>query len=65
MEKEYNADGWLGIILGAKLFYEFSGKYPFANKMRELLKEIKMFMETTEGQTDDDRVKRTNVKQVS
>ena len=64
MEKEYNADGWLGIILGAKLFYEFNGKYPFANKMRELLKEIKMFMETIEGKTAEGRVKRTNVEQV-
>lgn len=40
MEKGYSPDGWLGFLLGAKLFYEFSGKYPFEKKMEELLKEV-------------------------
>ncbi|KAL4217626.1 hypothetical protein ACF0H5_022368 [Mactra antiquata] len=40
MEKGYYPDGWLGFILGTKLFFEFSGKYPFEKKMEELLKAI-------------------------
>ncbi|ESO96616.1 hypothetical protein LOTGIDRAFT_69048, partial [Lottia gigantea] len=40
MERGYRPDGWLGMILGAKLFYDFSGKYPFESKIEGLLKEI-------------------------
>ncbi|XP_052260659.1 uncharacterized protein LOC127864812 [Dreissena polymorpha] len=40
MERGYVPDGWLGFICGAKLFYEFSGKYPFEDKMAGLLKEM-------------------------
>ncbi|CAH1780045.1 unnamed protein product [Owenia fusiformis] len=40
MEKGYRADGWLGMLLGTKLFFNFSGKYPFEDKMRELIKEL-------------------------
>lgn len=40
MEGGYKADGWLGFIIGAKLFYDFSGKYAFENKMKELMKDV-------------------------
>ncbi|XP_052089371.1 uncharacterized protein LOC127726075 [Mytilus californianus] len=40
MEMNYKADGWLGLIIGAKLFYDFSGKYPFEKKTNELIREI-------------------------
>jgi len=40
MERGYNADGWLGFICGAKMYYEFSIKYPFEQKMPSLMKEI-------------------------
>lgn len=40
MERGYTADGWLGFICGAKLYYEFSHKYPFEEKIVALLKEI-------------------------
>lgn len=40
MERGYVPDGWLGFILGSKLFYEFSPKYPFEDKMNALLKEL-------------------------
>lgn len=42
MERGYEACGWLGFLLGSKLFFEFSGKYPFENKMNDLLREIKV-----------------------
>ena len=41
MERGYKPDGWLGFILGAKLFYDFSGKYAFQDKINDLLKEMK------------------------
>lgn len=40
MEGNYKADGWLGFIIGAKLFYDFSGKYRFENKVKELVREV-------------------------
>ena len=40
MEKGYRADGWLGLLIGTKLFFEFSGKYPFDEKVKDLLREL-------------------------
>ena len=40
MQRGYRADGWLGFILGSKLFYDFSGKYPFEDRMSGLLKAL-------------------------
>ena len=36
MQKGYAATGWLGAMIGAKLFYDFSGKYDFDKKFQEL-----------------------------
>ncbi|KAL8606718.1 hypothetical protein ACOMHN_018752 [Nucella lapillus] len=40
METNYQPDGWLGILLGTKLFIDFSGKYPFEKKAEALVKEV-------------------------
>ena len=40
MQRGYRPDGWLGLICGAKYFYDFSGKYPYADKMGQLLEAI-------------------------
>ncbi|RUS83523.1 hypothetical protein EGW08_008702 [Elysia chlorotica] len=40
MQNGYKPDGWLGLILGSKLFYDFSGKYSFESRMEGLLKAI-------------------------
>ncbi|XP_052271259.1 uncharacterized protein LOC127871976 isoform X2 [Dreissena polymorpha] len=40
MERGYDPDGWLGIICGTKMFYEFSGKYKFEDKLKELLRAL-------------------------
>ncbi|XP_041361359.1 uncharacterized protein LOC121377441 [Gigantopelta aegis] len=40
MERGYRPDGWLGIILGSELFYDFSGKYRFEDKLDSLLKDL-------------------------
>ena len=36
MQTGYAATGWLGAMIGAKLFYDFSGKYDFDKKFQEL-----------------------------
>lgn len=40
MERNFEAREWLGLIIGAKLYYEFTDKYPFEEKMNGLLKEV-------------------------
>ncbi|XP_046350495.2 uncharacterized protein LOC124131329 [Haliotis rufescens] len=40
LQRGYKPDGWLGLIKGAKLFFDFSGKYPFDQKASELIKEL-------------------------
>ena len=40
MEKNYKPDGWLGILKGSKLFFDFSGKYPYEKKLEDLIKEL-------------------------
>lgn len=45
MEKDYEPSGWLGFILGTKLFFDFSGKYPFELPKKGLLREIKLNLE--------------------
>uniref|UniRef100_A0A2C9JLY3 TIR domain-containing protein n=1 Tax=Biomphalaria glabrata TaxID=6526 RepID=A0A2C9JLY3_BIOGL len=40
-KKKYRPDGWLGAILGAKLFFDFTGKYPYEKPLQGLLKELR------------------------
>ena len=40
MERNYQAREWLGFIIGSKLFFEFTDKYPFESKMSGLIKEV-------------------------
>lgn len=49
MEGGYKADGWLGFIIGAKLFYDFSGKYSFENKIKELIKDLQTSLQEITG----------------
>uniref|UniRef100_A0A1I8FI03 TIR domain-containing protein n=1 Tax=Macrostomum lignano TaxID=282301 RepID=A0A1I8FI03_9PLAT len=37
LEQKYKPTGWLGLMLGANLYYDFSGKYSFDVKINELL----------------------------
>ncbi|VDP67464.1 unnamed protein product [Echinostoma caproni] len=37
VQPAYRPDGWLGIMLGARIYLDFSGKYPFEKKFEELL----------------------------
>lgn len=50
MEKSFDPSGWLGILIGSKLFFDFSGKYPFEMKMQELLREVQLHLKKV---TDD------------
>ncbi|KAK6167536.1 hypothetical protein SNE40_021537 [Patella caerulea] len=47
MERGYRPDGWLGFILGAKLFYDFSGKYSFETRIDGLMKAVKQVYDPT------------------
>lgn len=40
LENRYRPDGWLGILIGSKKFYDFSGKYDFDKKFREMKTEL-------------------------
>lgn len=41
LQKRYRPDGWLGAILGAKLYFDFSGKYPFEKTFQGMAKELR------------------------
>ncbi|KAK7115728.1 hypothetical protein V1264_001547 [Littorina saxatilis] len=54
LERGYKPDGWLGMLKGSKLFFDFSGKYPYEKKVDELFKELggyreKFDVEETDG----------------
>lgn len=53
MQRAYRPDGWLGLILGSKLFYDFSGKYSFESRMTGLLKAIQTIHNAPEGKPID------------
>ncbi|XP_045181801.2 uncharacterized protein LOC123540650 [Mercenaria mercenaria] len=40
MELNYKPDGWLGLMLGSKLYIEFTKKYVFEERLKILFKEI-------------------------
>ncbi|CAH1783289.1 unnamed protein product [Owenia fusiformis] len=40
VQQGYTPNGWLGMMIGTKLFYDFSGKYPFDPKYAELVSQI-------------------------
>ncbi len=41
MQRHYRPDGWLGMLLGSKLYINFDGKYTFEHAYTMLLKELK------------------------
>ncbi|KAJ8307353.1 hypothetical protein KUTeg_015437, partial [Tegillarca granosa] len=45
MEKGYKPDGWLGFIIGSKLYHDFGGGHTFESRMEGLLKELKNSLE--------------------
>ena len=53
LQRGYKPDGWLGFILGAKLFFDFSGKYPFQDKFNDLLKELHRIKGLSQGAIKD------------
>ena len=40
MEKNYQPDGWLGFVVGSKLWIEFTGEEEFQDSMIKLIREI-------------------------
>ena len=41
MEANYTPDGWLGMIVGAKLWIDFRGKHKLVSGLDKLVKELK------------------------
>ena len=58
MQQGYKPDGWLGMILGAKLFYDFSGKYSFESRVSQLLKAVHEAAGTGDGDATDGEAKK-------
>ncbi|KAL3855572.1 hypothetical protein ACJMK2_014788, partial [Sinanodonta woodiana] len=53
MEQDYKPNGWLAILVGNGLSYDFSGKYRFEAKCEELLKRIDVLYGVDMSGTND------------
>jgi hypothetical protein len=40
MQRGYKPDGWLGALIGARLYIEFSPHYPFEDQMIKVRNQI-------------------------
>ena len=40
MEREYQPDGWLGFVVGAKFWIDFTDKLQFKNDVNKLVREV-------------------------
>ena len=40
LQRYYKPDGWLGLLLGAKLYINFDGKFAFDMAYKKLIKEL-------------------------
>ena len=40
MQRRYKPDGWLGMLMGVKLYINFDGKYEFDKAYQMLMKEM-------------------------
>lgn len=55
MQKGYRADGWLGIILGSKIFVDFQ-KYELQECFRRLSKELNLYCDTKKATVREEAV---------
>lgn len=60
MERGYDPSGWLGIIVGGKLYFDFSGTFPFENKMQDLLREVQLHLKKVTDDNIATKVKATH-----
>lgn len=44
LQRYYKPDGWLGMLMGAKLYVNFDGKYEFDHAYQLLLKELQPYL---------------------
>ncbi|XP_052067623.1 uncharacterized protein LOC127706944 [Mytilus californianus] len=51
MEMDYKPDGWLGLIISSKKYYDFGGKYTFGEKVNELIRAIQTNLRTKHKET--------------
>ena len=55
LEKAYKPDGWLGLILGSKIFIDFT-KYDFEECIKRLIKEVIQFNESKEDVKENEKL---------
>ena len=51
LQRHYKADGWLGIMMGAKFYVNFDGKYEFEQAFSMLVRELDGRGKLPSGQT--------------
>ena len=44
MQRHYKPDGWLGMLMGAKKYINFDGKFEFATAYDMLLREMQRYL---------------------
>nr|XP_054752090.1 uncharacterized protein LOC129257722 [Lytechinus pictus] len=54
MEEFYRPDGWLGLIIGAKFYMDFSGRLVIEEEMSKLLREVQMHAHEAKLTYNDD-----------
>ncbi|KAL3307405.1 hypothetical protein Ciccas_014082 [Cichlidogyrus casuarinus] len=56
-QEKYRPDGWLGLLLGADIYIDLSGKYPYENKIDELYHRVMASLgkspQTNSGEKED------------
>lgn len=49
LQRHYRPDGWLGIMMGAKLYINFDGKYTFDHACNMLVRELETMGKSSDG----------------
>lgn len=64
MQRGYQPDGWLGLLIGAKLYIEFSSHYPFEDKWNELQNRLRGITRTDPPEPDKEKIPTTRAKSI-
>lgn len=53
LQTDYNPDGWLGALVGNKLYFDFSQPSKYDDSMRRLIKQLERYKKAAFGKTKD------------
>lgn len=65
MDSDYDADGWLGLMTGSQKFIDFSGKYPFEEKIAELLTDLPEVIKANKQTTAEASNSKPSMRQIT